>query len=132
MANVQLNTLGGIIKQVYEEQNDTNVFSDVDKLKLQAIIENNLAPNHIIIGTSSGFATSIPYEPANNWQDVSLNLYQSGLTWMQIITHNLGYKPVIKIVKTNGVEIELYVKHLNDDSFVIKSLLNISGSVLML
>jgi len=132
MADVQLNTLGGIIKQVYEEQDNTNVFSDLDKLKLQAIIENSLAPNHIIIGTASGIATSIPYEPANNWQDVSLNLYQSGLTWMQIITHNLGYKPVIKIITTNGVEVELYIKHLSDNAFVIKSLLDFEGSILML
>jgi len=132
VADIQLSSLGGIIKQVYEEQDNTNVFSDLDKLKLQAIIENSLAPNHIIIGTASGVATSIPYEPANSWADVSLNLYQSGLTWMQVVTHNLGYKPVIKIVKSNGVEVELYIKHLSDNAFVIKSLLDISGSVLML
>ncbi len=132
MANIQLASLGAVIKQAYENQTNTNVFGDEDKMKLQAIIENTLPDNHIVIGTASGNATSIPYEPANNWQDVSLNLYQSGLTWMQIINHNLGYKPIIKIVTSNGIEIELYVKHLNNDSFVIKSLLDISASVLML
>ena len=34
MANVQLSTLGAVIKSAYEAQADTNVFTDAEKVKL--------------------------------------------------------------------------------------------------
>ena len=132
MANIQISALGAVIKQAYENQDNTNPFTDAERIKLENILENDLPENHIIIGTADGFATSVPYEPANNWTETLLNLHQSGLTWMQIINHNLGYKPIIKIVRSNGEEVELYIKHLSDNAFVIKSLANVSGSVFVL
>ena len=132
--NIQLSTLGGVLKTAYESQSNTNVFSDADKAKLQNILEGNLTDGYIIIGTASGTATQIklPSYLAGQWTEVALNLSVSSLVWSQTVTHNLGYKPVIKVVKSNGVEVDLYIKHLSDDEFVLKSLINFSGSILML
>lgn len=134
MADIQLSSLGGIIKAAYESQGNTNVFSDADKLKLQTFLESTLADGNIIIGTASGTAIQVPLPSylSGQWDEISIALTESSGIYLQTVTHNLGYKPVIKIVKSNGEEVELYIKHISEDEFVLKSLADLSGSILML
>lgn len=65
MADVQLSTLGGVIKTAYEAQSDTNAFTDADHTKLDGIATGatvNTDAYHIFDATDKTGATDVTSE----------------------------------------------------------------------
>lgn len=130
MANVQLSTLGNVIKTAYESQENTNVFTDLEKQRITNLVEPILSEGNIIIGAESG-AVQQPFKPIGAWQVVTVSMVSEAGGFSQTVNHNYGYKPLIKVLDGDLKELDPLIVHIDDNSFAVKANFSFSGSILM-